>query len=167
MSPLNFGKYDEPDNRIKKYRFGDKINDINKYFSDTPLFCYDYIDLDKTDFHFKQENIEIKDYIKYFEMVKFISKNTVNTLIDKTNYKYHFHLYPAPNGRLLKLIQNISNIKFNNYDLPPIGQFALYTTSENNASRETGIKSPRVFFMIGEKSVFYILFIDLYHEIKS
>jgi hypothetical protein len=51
--------------------------------------------------------------------------------------------------------------------LPPIGQFALYTKAEQKASRESGIKSPRVFFMIGEKSVFYILFIDLYHEIKS
>jgi hypothetical protein len=105
MSPINFGKYDEPDNRIQKYRFGDKIKDVSKYFSDTPLFCYDYIDLDKTDFHFKQDNIDIQDYIKYFEMVKFISKNTVDTLIDKANYKCHFHLYPAPNGRLLKLIQ--------------------------------------------------------------
>ncbi|MEA3445933.1 MAG: hypothetical protein U9R19_14535, partial [Bacteroidota bacterium] len=55
---------------------------------------------------------------------------------------------------------------FRDEELPPIGQFALYTDNEVEANRETGNKSPRIFFMLGHFGVFYILFYDPYHEIR-
>jgi hypothetical protein len=49
-------------------------------------------------------------------------------------------------------------------DFKTINSPELYTNDE--ASRETGVKSPRVYFILGTYGFVYILFFDPYHEIN-
>lgn len=48
--------------------------------------------------------------------------------------------------------------------IPSFYHFALYTNEES--SRKSGIKSPRIYFFIGGNGVIYPLFYDPYHEIN-
>jgi hypothetical protein len=48
---------------------------------------------------------------------------------------------------------------------PIIFHFHLYNADGQMASRQTGIRAPRVYFMQGTYGVIYILFFDPYHEI--
>ncbi len=158
--------FPETDIPIKKYHFGDKI--INGQISNFPIFfSYDYIDIKQTDFSFSQKCLNNFDIIKYFKKVKDISNKTLNELIDDSDFKEHFHIYNNPRGKLLSLIKIISGKKhIKDEELPSIGQFALYTHPKGS-SRSKGIKSPRIFFIVGHSSILYIILYDPYHEIKE
>ncbi len=165
----NFSDYEEADSIDNlKFNFGQKIinSEISQYNSNTPLFGYDYIDLDKTSYHFKQTCFDNFDLKYYFEKVKELSNISINDLINKSSYKEHFHFYHNPKGKLRSLLCIISNKKsLKDEEVPSIGQFALYTNQE--ADRGSNIKSPRIYFMLGPYAVFYILFYDPFHEINK
>ncbi len=149
-----------------KFKFGQKIsNSINKHYSRTPLFSYDYVDLNETAYNFSQDCFDNTDAKKYFEKVKEFSKLAIDDIIDESSYKKHFHIYSTPKHKQRELLNKIHKKQLRDEQLPPIGQFALYTNE--NASRETKIKSPRIYFMVGDYGIFYILFYDPYHEINQ
>ena len=50
---------------------------------------------------------------------------------------------------------------------PIIFHFGLYTDKKHMASRETGARAPRIYFMQGLYGVIYPLFFDPYHEITK
>ena len=50
---------------------------------------------------------------------------------------------------------------------PIIFHFGLYTDKKHMASRETGVRAPRIYFMQGLYGVIYPLFFDPYHEITK
>ena len=164
---MNNYEFNDDIDITRNYSFGDKIDvdNIRNSFDNLPLFSYAHIDLTITDYGFRQSCFDNKDIRKYFETVKEFSTKTINDLIN-SDYKNHFHFYPTPKGKILWLLKQISGKKyFRESELPSIGQFALYT--EGNADRERGIKSPRIFFMLGANAIFYILFYDPYHEIRK
>jgi len=162
-------RFAESSSESLKFELGSKIdnNSFSEHYDKSPLFCYDYIDISKTKYCFSQQCFDNHDIVKYFETVKVISKKTVNDLIDKSDHIQHFHIINYPSQKIRKLLSEINNNKqLKDEQIPPIGQFALYTNKEIG-SRENGIKSPRIFFMIGANAVFYPLFYDPYHEISS
>jgi len=150
----------------RKFNFGNESSkNFNKYFSNNPLFSYDLIGLNLTEYNFNQDCFDLKDIKTYFEKVNFISKKSINDLIDSTNYRNHFHVISYPNAKLKELIKKISGRStLRDEQLPIIGQFALYT-DDYEASRASSRKSPRIYFLIGKNAIFYVLFYDPYHEI--
>lgn len=44
--------------------------------------------------------------------------------------------------------------------------FGLYECDSRKASRNTGERSPRVYFLLGANGFIYILFFDPYHELN-
>lgn len=44
--------------------------------------------------------------------------------------------------------------------------FGLYECPSKQASRQTGERSPRVYFVLGTNGYIYILFFDPYHELN-
>jgi hypothetical protein len=165
MSPFRFPS-EEPSNL--KYRFGDKINneDISNSQKHSPLFCYNYIDLDQTEYNFNQDCLDSIDAKFYFKRVKQISQKLLEDSIDNSSYKDHFRIYNSPNKKMKDLFKKISGSKYViDEQLPSFGEFALYTDEEGLANRAIGKKSPRIHFFIGPYGIIYILFYDPYHEI--
>lgn len=149
--------------------------DINHHFSPNalrnsldkkPIFSYRSIDLDKTDYQFHQDCFTNEDIKKYFQILNEFSNMTLNQILD-SKHKYHFY-ESSLKGKLLDVFKKYTNNKnIRDNDIPPIYHFALYTSRNGNTNnREKGIKSPRIYFMIGSFCTFHILFYDPYHEIN-
>ncbi|MBS1771603.1 MAG: hypothetical protein JST82_01995 [Bacteroidetes bacterium] len=159
---------DDEDEKPVKYNFNNrKYANVGKHYHRTPLFGYDYIDLDETEYSFQQQCLDNTDIVSYFMNLKKLSKLTINDLIDHSSHKEHIHFYNNPNAKikeLLKVVLKKENLRPE--ETPVVGQVGLYT-SNKQASRSTGIKCPRIYFMVGPHAVLYILFYDPYHEINS
>ncbi|SDP90507.1 hypothetical protein SAMN05428975_3445 [Mucilaginibacter sp. OK268] len=150
----------------KKYKFGITTDgkEILDNEKETVLIAYDYIDIDITDYCFDQSCLDGDDAYHYFFTLKEFSKLTTKKLTTELHHEYHFHIYSKPNSKLISLVEKISGTSFTPETQPLIGQFALYT--EENASRSSGTKSPRIYFIIGKNAVMHILFYDPFHEIN-
>ena len=131
---------------------------------DVPIvISYELVDLDETEYHFKQE-FTLKDTQRYFEVLKDISCRTINDLIDNSDHSLHFHRSSAK-GNLKRLLEKLSPGSVTIENEPMIFHFALYT-DKNRADRNTGRRSPRVYFMLGRNGMIFPLFFDPYHEIN-
>lgn len=170
---MNFrvSDYDKDDlNEIHhKYSFNESIadEDISKSKNTTPVFCYDLIDLDKTDYHFKQSCFDNVDIQAYFSQIKKISTSTIFELIknNENGNDDDLKLHRAEvKGNLLTILKKIYPKPVNYF--PEIYHFALYTPKGKKADRKTGDKAPRIYFLVGRNSMLYILFYDPYHEIN-
>lgn len=128
---------------------------------DLPIVIkYDYLDLGCSDYHFKQE-FKLEDTQRYFEMMKEISSNSINSLSLKAR-DYHFYRTDIKGNLRKAMEKTIPDAVSSN---PIIYHFALYT-HEEKADRENGIRSPRIYFMLGTYGYIYPLFFDPYHEIN-
>ncbi len=151
-----------------KYSFGDRLPTevIRDSYSRSPVFAFDYLDLDQTDYHFNQKCFSAFDAKNLLRRLKEISGLSVDHLIDNTDYSDHFHIYHSLNPCLFDLLKRISGKEhFSNEETPLIGQLALYTNPKG-ANRDKNQKSPRIYFIVGSYAVLYILFFDPYHEIN-
>lgn len=109
---------------------------------------YDYIDLGKTPYHFGQKFHE-KDTKAYFERMKSISSKSINDILSGNLRKAFRTLLPGAMA-----------------DGQIVYHFALYTDHDTLADREKDIRSPRVYFMLGNYGHIYVLFFDPYHELN-
>lgn len=124
------------------------------------VVSYDLVDLDETNYGFWQEMTH-KDTMAYFEMMKRVSGSTINEL-DGLARELHFRRTPVK-GNLYEVLKKVCpEAAFDNLC---IFHFALYTSDEM-ASRESGVRSPRVYFMLGRNGIIYMLFFDPFHEIN-
>ena len=75
---------------------------------DLPIVVkYDYIDLDVTDYHFKQEFL-LRDTQEYFTMMKEISSSTINELEEKARRDKSYHFYRSNfSGNVRKAVKQI------------------------------------------------------------
>lgn len=157
---------DDENNFIPQYKFGDKIeNDKFKSGIQNPLFVnYKYIQIVKTDYHFSQDIFDNKDIVTYFRFMKMLSSVPFIKLIN--NKQKDWHLYSSDYKGILKRIVNESfEVKILREEcIPTFYHFALYTNE--NSSRKSNIKSPRIYFFIGDNATIYPLFYDPYHEIN-
>lgn len=153
---------DEIENVHKRYEWGNISNDsIAISIKVRPVICYDLIDLDTTAYSFHQSCFDNADIKEYFSSLKYISQHTIDDLIQNSDYKFHFH-----KSQIRGILKNILRQLHNNNDIfPEIYHFALYTSS-TKANRNNGIKSPRIYFVVGYSGMIYPLFYDPYHEIN-
>lgn len=131
---------------------------------DLPIVVkYDYLDLDGTDYNFKQE-FTIRDTQEYFTKMKEISSSTINKLVEKSKKDSDYHFYrSAFSGNVRREIKKI--MPDADEDLI-VYHFGLYECESHNASRVTGERSPRVYFILGNNGFIYIVFFDPYHELN-
>lgn len=131
---------------------------------DLPIVIkYDYVDLDKTDYHFHQE-FTLRDTQEYFSKMKEISSNTINKLEDKASKEKDYHFYrSAFKGRVR---ENILKIMPDVDDSIIVYHFGLYECESKEAKRDTDERSPRIYFVLGYYGFIYILFFDPFHELN-
>jgi len=124
---------------------------------DLPIVVkYDYIDLNVTDYHFKQ---------------KFLLRDTQECVRDwhhTSGRKRRFLLTRCT--IITRLVTK--GISRNNVIMPDaeesmiVYHFGLYECESKQASRATGERSPRVYFMLGTNGFIYPLFFDPFHELN-
>lgn len=137
------------------------------FYERKPLFAYDFIDLDVTPYSFSQNHLDNTDACSYFAKLKELSNRTINDLLNNSDHKLHFHIYPKLTGKQYDLIKQITrrdSIRVE--ETPAMGQIGLYTAGEGKADRNTGVKSPRIYFVVGEWAVLHVIFYDPFHEIN-
>lgn len=123
---------------------------------------YEFVDMGDTEYGFNQ-NFSEKDTFEYFDCMKYISGRTIDELLmdDGFRLRRHSALHKPLKSALDKLELGITEGQ------PIIFHFGLYTDKKQMASRESGVRSPRIYFMQGLYGVIYPLFFDPYHEITK
>ena len=124
---------------------------------------YNEIDMGESPYHFNQP-FEGDEANLYFQRMKEFAGLTVNYIIDHSDHKLHFYRSDI-RGKLKDVFDSIDkNIAIAN---PLIFHFALNPNSKvTEASRSTGARNPRIYFMIGYYGMIHILFFDPYHELN-
>lgn len=127
------------------------------------VISYELADMTDTDYHFRQE-FKLEDTRAYFGAMKNISCHSINELIDESEHSFHFYRSMV-NQRMKELLLKLDPKAQPDYESTFIYHFALYTDPDG-ASRETGKRSPRIYFMLGRYGMIFPLFFDPYHEIN-
>ncbi len=123
---------------------------------------YEYVDMGSSEYGFDQFFSE-KDTFEYFDCMKYMSGHTIDELLidDDFRLRRHSALHKPLKLALDKLGLGITDGQ------PIIFHFGLYTDRKYQASRDNGIRAPRIYFMQGLYGVIYPLFFDPYHEITK
>lgn len=124
---------------------------------------YNEIDLNKSLYNFNQP-FQGNEANLYFQRMKEFAGLTVNYIVEHSDYKSHFYR-SSIRGNLKRVFDSIDpNISRAN---PLIFHFALDPDSKvTEANRATGVRNPRIYFMIGYNGMIHILFFDPYHELN-
>ena len=149
-------------NKADDIRKGIKISDA-KLSMDLPIVVkYDYVDTGKTQYSFSQKFC-LCDTQKYFEKMKEITHSTINELEEKSSKDKNIHFYRSQlKGKIREVVKQI----FSTFDDSLIiYHFDLYTSREE-ANRQNGTRSPRIYFALGTNGFIYPLFFDPYHELN-
>lgn len=159
IQPDELARLNTPDS----FRNSLSYNDV-QLSKDLPIVVkYDYIDLNVTDYHFKQEFL-LRDTQEYFTMMKDISSSTINDLEAKARQDKSYHFYRSSfSGNIRKAVRQIMP---DADESMIVYHFGLYECESKQASRATGERSPRVYFMLGTNGFIYPLFFDPYHELN-
>lgn len=73
----------------KKFTLGEKTDDFQRIKHLNPVFAFDFISLNKSNFCFDGKLLGREDYVKLMKSLKNISSYTYE-MIDK-EYRFHFH----------------------------------------------------------------------------
>lgn len=123
---------------------------------------YNEIDLEQTPYHFNQP-FQGNEANLYFQRMKEFSELSVNYIVEHSDHRSHFYRTDI-RGNIKKVFDAIDpNIAKVN---PLIFHFALDPDCKEEASRATGKRNPRIYFMVGYNGMIHILFFDPYHEIN-
>lgn len=136
------------------------ISDLAVSMDSIPVVSYKHIEMDDK-YGFRQPCFDNVDAITYFDRLKELTSRSINESREQSPSDWHFYETKGDNIRteLKRKWKNISN-----KNMPCIWHFALYTNQ--NSSRRSGIKSPRIHFLIGAHGMIHILFYDPYHEMN-
>lgn len=123
---------------------------------------YNEIDLGATPYGFDQPFVGDEANL-YFERMKAFSGMSVNGIIDKGVRSWHFRR-TGIKGNIKKVFDGIDPgiAKAN----PMIFHFALDPECKAEASRATGVRNARIYFMVGYNGMIHPLFFDPYHELN-
>lgn len=128
---------------------------------DVPLVVrYDYVDMGKTPYNFAQEFTH-EETIGYFKKLNMFSGNSLNSILSNSR-EHHFYRSPLV-GNIRKAVAQILPDAIKSDQI--IYHFSL-TDSKEFANRKTGVRCPRVYFMLGTYGHIYILFFDPFHELN-
>lgn len=172
---FDFGSSDE-DFNVKQFDFGSKIdNDRMSFMNSSHKLSvnYRYLDLSITEYKFIGNEFDILEIEKYFTVMKHICSSTFDSLRNSqtANDGSRLHFFPSRYSQCRKLrmaVEKLLGKKCTNAEnTPEFYHFALYTDTNGNADRNTGVKSPRIHFFVGDDATIYPLFFDPYHEINK
>lgn len=124
---------------------------------------YSLIDLEATEYNFKQE-FSHRDTQKYFEVMSSIANRSIDDIIDFGDRGLHFYRTKI-NKRIVSLMKRLDKNCNPDIESTIVYHFALYTDKQG-ASRTSGRRSPRIYFMLGKNGMIFPLFFDPYHEIN-
>ena len=129
------------------------------------VVCYKLLDFEKSKYNFKQRFTE-RDASEYFQVMKLFSTKTISEILDDTDFKqkHHFRISKLQ-GNLLNEFNKLLGDEKTSENSAMFFHFALYTSKEK-ASRETGVRSPRIYFILGLFGTIYPVFFDPYHELN-
>lgn len=146
-------------------------DEISESLSHPIHVCYQYMDMGDTGYGFNQEFC-VQDALMYFRIMRCFANNTIQQLIQaggrgvKVDNEGHQVCLRRNNALHRTLREPLSKI---DEDLvkgdPMIFHYGLYTDPNGKASRETGVRSPRIYFMLGVYGLIYPLLFDPYHEL--
>lgn len=132
---------------------------------------YQYMDLYDTKYGFDQDFCA-RDARMYFRIMRCFANNTIQKLIqaggrgvvvDEDGNQVCLRRNNALHRTLREPLSKI------NEDIvkgdPMIFHYGLYTDPDGKASRKTGVRSPRIYFMLGVYGLIYPLLFDPYHEL--
>lgn len=151
------------DIEFSHYKFGDKIDDskVSQNIKNILPFSFIYA-TSKEDYSF--DSMSEDDSKKLIErLIEFGTHSIDDLLSDEKADNRERHLHPSKKLDFLKKVEECYGCPRNIENRPDFYHFALYTNE--NASRETGVKSPRIHFMVGNQAIIYLLFYDAYHEL--
>jgi hypothetical protein len=160
---LNFDgleQFKPRENKHKEIGF-DYIGLENKY---NYLISYNKLSFSKGEYCFNNPKISISDLLAYFnrinELTKFSTFDLYNRNVDSKKFKW----IEKPNQKIIDQIELITGESIDPTQPPCTLEIRLYTNQQDFADKSKNIKSPRVFGVVLEGSILYILFIDLFHE---
>ncbi len=130
----------------------------------TPItVAYDYIKADGEYYSFNHSEVSKNDINNYFSKMQKISKMTIKDLLSEGHYKRHFGFIENPSDTLINLLKHTFPEGLS--PTPLIAQLALHTPKNGKPTDGTKSKAPRIYFIVNDKSILHILYLDLYHEI--
>jgi hypothetical protein len=151
---------DDTFNQLKEQGVKSKPNDsipaLETHFHFSPVFGFDYLSLDKSNFCFNNPAIPARDFVELLRRFQKISLLTYSEIQDKTvGNGYHFHEVEKWRLNSHGLADEFQKkLEGRTRALPPVYQFALYT-DKNTA--------PRILGYIGKWGIFYLLWLDHGH----
>jgi hypothetical protein len=138
----------------RKYVFGEAANRLNEIKQHKPVFAFDFISLNYSDYCFNSNRINAqKDYQRIFQCFKSISNKSYNEL--NTNNAYHFHEVDfsdttISHSSFLKcIVPDVSKVNFDHS--PTVYQFKTF-------------EEARILGFV-YKMVFYLVMFDRNHNV--
>lgn len=128
------------------------------------VVSYKLTDIGTTKYGFHQEFTQ-EDTEAYFRIMRRFAKTTLNQLINSTD-RHRLHLYRTDlRGNLRRELEKLCPHGLD-VSSSTIYHFALYQKKDITANRAKGIRSPRVYFILGSYGTIYPIFFDPFHEIN-
>lgn len=128
------------------------------------VVSYKLADIGTTEYGFHQSFTK-EDTEAYFRIMRRFAKTTLNQLIDSKD-RHTLHLYRTDlRGNLRKELKRLCPHGLD-VSSATIYHFALYQKKNTTACRETGCRSPRVYFILGSCGTIYPVFFDPFHELN-
>lgn len=143
-------------------------DDIAKSLDIHITFSFANADIETTDYGFNQHFTD-RDTLRIFKLLKRFSCCTLKEMLcqknDEDDEGERLHLNRSNiKGNLKKAFDKLGKKVDESNSL--VYHFALYTDQSEKADRAKKIRSPRVYFMVGQFGIMHILFIDFFHEIN-
>lgn len=133
-----------------------------------PNVCYKYLQMEGT-YGFNQKEWDYKDAVAYFESMNILAQMPISDFQELDKQEWHMYPNHICKGRNLhtELLKVFSEEILNKPELlPPFFHFALYQDKGVIADRRKKVKSPRIYFFIGDNAAIYPIFYDPYHELN-
>ncbi|WP_264537622.1 hypothetical protein [Flavobacterium sp. N1736] len=147
------------------FKFGDKV--YKPIDNSAAYISYRYLLNDDSEYSFKNPEFLINgsqsitdktDYQIYFEKISKLCCIDYNSLINDTA---NYILISSPNKKLIEVLCTVfRKPEIKKEEIPPIIEIKLYTNKQDN-------RAPRVFGLLGNMNIIYILFYDPFHQIYN
>lgn len=125
---------------------------------------YQLVDMGKTAYGFNQP-FTCRETESYFNRMAEISGSSIDWLQLNSGHDMHFHR-SSISGNLRRQLAGLWPDKKISEEASLAFHFALDTENPGQASRTTGIRNPRVYFLLGRGGVIFPIFFDPFHEIN-
>lgn len=133
-----------------------------------PSVCYKYLQMSGT-YGFDQKEWDNRDAVAYFKSMSILARMAIREFQNLDKEVWHLNSNKIAHGQNLynELLPIFGKEILNAPErIPPFFHFALYQDKGVTANRDTGVKSPRIYFFIGDNATIYPMFYDPYHEIN-